>query len=35
VTAGLYNLADKEITNDDYGVVLDGRRLNLGLAVDF
>ncbi|MBN7770726.1 hypothetical protein KUV44_05525 [Marinobacter daepoensis] len=35
VTAGLYNLADKEITNDDYGVVLDGRRVNLGLAVDF
>jgi len=35
VTAGVYNLANKEITNDTYGVVLDGRRLNLGLAVDF
>ena len=35
IKAGIYNLADKEVTNDDYGVVLDGRRLNLGLTVDF
>ncbi|PHQ15707.1 TonB-dependent receptor domain-containing protein [Marinobacter profundi] len=35
VTAGLYNLANKKITNDEYGVVLDGRRLALGLTVDF
>ncbi len=35
VKAGLYNVADKEVTNDDYGVVLDGRRLTVGLTVDF
>lgn len=35
VKAGLYNVADKEVTNDTYGVVLDGRRVNLGLTVDF
>lgn len=35
VKAGLYNIADKEVTNDTYGVVLDGRRLNLGLTMDF
>jgi outer membrane receptor for ferrienterochelin and colicins len=35
VKAGVYNLLDKEVTNDDYGVVLDGRRLNMGLTVDF
>ncbi|MBB3141537.1 TonB-dependent receptor domain-containing protein [Halomonas organivorans] len=35
VKAGIYNIADKEITNDDYEVVLDGRQLNLGLTVDF
>ncbi|MGQ4880577.1 TonB-dependent receptor domain-containing protein [Billgrantia sp. LNSP4103-1] len=35
VKAGLYNIADKEITNDEYGVVLDGRQVNLGLTVDF
>lgn len=35
VKAGLYNIGDKQVTNDTYGVVLDGRRLNLGLAVDF
>lgn len=35
VKAGVYNLANKEITNDDYGVVLDGRQINLGLTVDF
>lgn len=35
VKAGLYNITDKEVTNDDYGVVLDGRQVNLGLTVDF
>ncbi|MFH7587726.1 TonB-dependent receptor domain-containing protein [Oceanimonas smirnovii] len=35
VTAGIYNLADKEVTNDTYGAVLDGRRVNLGLNIDF
>lgn len=35
VKAGLYNVADKQVTNDTYGVVLDGRRVNLGLTVDF
>ncbi|MBU2953516.1 TonB-dependent receptor domain-containing protein [Marinobacter sp. F3R08] len=35
VKAGIYNLTDKEVTNDDYEVVLDGRQLNVGLTVDF
>lgn len=35
IKAGLYNVGDKEVTTETYGVVLDGRRLNLGLAVDF
>src|SRR5690606_5826379 len=35
VTAGLYNLADKEVTDGDYEVVLDGRRLTTGLTIDF
>ncbi|MFA7681350.1 MAG: TonB-dependent receptor, partial [Pigmentiphaga sp.] len=35
VRAGVYNLANKKITNDNYGVVLDGRRFTLGLMVDF
>ncbi len=33
--AGLYNVANKEITNEDYEVVLDGRRLVVGVSVDF
>src|SRR5690606_22909031 len=33
--AGLYNVANKEITNDTYGVVLDGRRIMAGLSIDF
>lgn len=33
--AGIYNVANKKITNDTYGVVLDGRRLMAGLTVDF
>lgn len=35
VKAGVYNLGDKQVTTESYGVVLDGRRLNLGLTVDF
>lgn len=35
IKAGLYNIDNKKVTNEDYGVVLDGRRLNLGLTVDF
>ncbi|SIP97297.1 TonB-dependent receptor domain-containing protein [Marinobacterium stanieri] len=35
VKAGIYNLLDKEVTNESYGVVLDGRRLNMGLNVNF
>lgn len=33
--AGLYNLANKKVTNEDYGAVLDGRNVNLGLTVNF
>jgi len=33
--AAIYNLGNKEITDETYGVVLDGRNLNLGLTVDF
>lgn len=33
--AGLYNVADKEITSDTYGVVIDGRRLNVSFNLDF
>ncbi len=35
VKAGLYNIANKEITNEDYEVVLDGRRVVVGMTVDF
>ncbi|WP_336316397.1 TonB-dependent receptor domain-containing protein [Stutzerimonas stutzeri] len=35
LTAGLYNVANKEVANDDYEVVLDGRRLVVGVTVDF
>ncbi len=35
VKAGIYNIANKEVTNDEYGVVLDGRQYNLGLTFDF
>ena len=35
LTAGLYNVANKEVANDDYAVVLDGRRLVVGMSVDF
>ena len=33
--AGIYNLANKKITSDTYGVVLDGRTAMVGLTVDF
>lgn len=33
--AGIYNLGNKKITNDSYGVVLDGRRLTMGISADF
>lgn len=33
--AGLYNLTNRVITNETYGVVLDGRRLAAGLNVTF
>ncbi|GAA5011535.1 colicin FY TonB-dependent receptor YuiR [Acinetobacter puyangensis] len=33
--AGVYNLANKEITNDEYGAVLDGRRYTFGMNVRF
>lgn len=35
VKAGLYNVANEEVTNDEYGVVLDGRQYSLGLTMDF
>ena len=35
VKAGIYNIANKKITNDTYGVVLDGRRITAGLTIDF
>ncbi|MBK3866298.1 TonB-dependent receptor [Pseudomonas stutzeri] len=35
VYAGLYNVFDKEISNADYGKTLDGRRLNVGVALSF
>ncbi|WP_027967858.1 TonB-dependent receptor domain-containing protein [Halomonas halocynthiae] len=35
VKAGIYNIGDKKVTNDDYEVVLDGRQVSLGLTVDF
>lgn len=33
--AGIYNVADKEITNETYGAVIDGRNVNVGLTVNF
>lgn len=35
VKAGLYNITNKQVTSEDYEVVLDGRSLNLGLTIDF
>ncbi|WP_101676202.1 TonB-dependent receptor domain-containing protein [Alloalcanivorax mobilis] len=33
--AGVYNLFDKEVTDADFGAVLDGRRYNAGMTVSF
>lgn len=33
--AGIYNVADYKVTNENYGVVLEGRRYNVGITVDF
>ena len=33
--AGLYNVTNRKVTNSVYGVVLDGRRLTVGMTVDF
>ncbi|MFY9104913.1 TonB-dependent receptor [Aliarcobacter cryaerophilus] len=33
--AGIYNIANKEITNDDYDVVLEGRRYTVGMNMRF
>ncbi|HAR07559.1 MAG TPA: hypothetical protein DCR98_03980, partial [Cobetia sp.] len=35
VNVGIYNLFDEDIDYDEYGYVEDGRRLWLGLNVDF
>ena len=35
VMAGIYNIANKEITNSEYDVVLDGRRFTVGMNVKF
>lgn len=35
VKAGIYNVANKKVTNEDYGAVLNGRSVNLGLSVNF
>lgn len=33
--AGVYNVANKEVTSENYSVVLDGRRYNAGVSIDF
>ena len=33
--AGVYNLTDRQVTNEDFEMILDGRRYNAGLVVDF
>jgi len=33
--AGIYNIADKQITNDEYDIVLEGRRYTFGLNLKF
>lgn len=35
VYAGLYNVFNKEISSEEYGKTLDGRRLNLGVSLSF
>lgn len=35
IYGGIYNLLDKQITTEEFGRVLDGRRYNLGVRVSF
>ncbi len=35
IVAGVYNIFDKEVTNENYGATLDGRRYNVGLTYKF
>ncbi|WP_068973463.1 TonB-dependent receptor domain-containing protein [Acinetobacter wuhouensis] len=35
LSAGIYNIANKEITNSEYDVVLDGRRYTVGMNIRF
>lgn len=35
IYAGIYNLFDKKVTNDDYGKTLDGRRYFMGTEINF
>ena len=35
LTAGVYNLANKEVTNSEYDIVLDGRRYTVGMNIRF
>lgn len=35
LTTGIYNLANKEVTNGDYDIVLDGRRYTVGMNIKF
>lgn len=35
VYAGLYNVFDKDVSSEDYGKTLDGRRVNIGVALSF
>ncbi|RZG68762.1 TonB-dependent receptor [Acinetobacter bouvetii] len=35
LTAGVYNLANKEVTNSEYDIVLDGRRYTVGMNIKF
>lgn len=33
--AGVYNVLDRRINNENYGATLDGRRYNIGLNYNF
>ena len=35
LTAGVYNIANKEISNSEYDIVLDGRRYTVGMNFKF
>lgn len=35
VYAGLYNVFNKDVSSEDYGKTLDGRRVNMGIALSF